>query len=73
MVLRCLLLLAFSTKICRGKHQFRARCEQERLHLKADESYLVVQVVEVARDKNVNVSHDLQNIQTLKEVQIGYS
>lgn len=28
-------------------------------------SYLVVEVIKVARDKNVNVPHDLQNVQTL--------
>lgn len=31
----------------------------------ADTSYLVVEVIKVARDKNVNVPHDLQNVQAL--------
>lgn len=32
-----------------------------------DIPYLIIQVVEVAGYKNMNVSHDFQNIQTLKQ------
>lgn len=46
--------------------RFRASCARCRgKRCVTDESHLVVQVVEVARNKNMNVSHDLQNIQTL--------
>lgn len=31
-----------------------------------DISYLIIQIVEVAGYKNMNISHDFQNIQTLK-------
>lgn len=36
-------------------------------------SYLVVEVIKVARDKNVNVPHDLQNVQTLMRAHREYS
>ena len=29
--------------------------------------YLIIQIVEVAGHKNMNISHDFQNIQTLKQ------
>lgn len=32
-----------------------------------DIPYLIIQVVEVAGYKNMNISHDFQNIQTLKQ------
>lgn len=32
-----------------------------------DVPYLIIQIVEVAGYKNMNISHDLQNIQTLKQ------
>lgn len=32
-----------------------------------DIPYLIIQIVEVARYKNMNISHDFQNIQALKQ------
>ena len=32
-----------------------------------DIPYLIIQIVEVAGYKNMNISHDFQNIQTLKQ------
>lgn len=32
-----------------------------------DVPYLIIQIVEVAGYKNMNISHDFQNIQTLKQ------
>lgn len=29
--------------------------------------YLIIQIVEVAGYKNMNISHDFQNVQTLKQ------
>lgn len=35
------------------------------VNTEANKSYLIVEVIKVARDKNMYVSHDLQNVQSL--------